>query len=157
MEADEMRRVLKGHMDAEARHDAAAAASYYSDDGYYEVMPLGVRFQGRDAVAMQYAASAAAIPDSQVTIDREVVEGDRLVHWGTFYGTVTGELLGQPPTGRSIALPFIAIVEFSAGRIRGERLYYDLATLCEQAGLSVNAVRESARQMQAALGTSAAA
>jgi steroid delta-isomerase-like uncharacterized protein len=157
MTHDDMRRVLAIHMDAEARHDAAAAAATYVEDGYYDVVALGVRFHGREAVAMQYAASALAIPDSHVRMDGELIEGDRLVHWGTFHGTVTGELLGQPPTGRSIALPFIAIIEFADGKMRGERLYYDLATLCDQAGLRLDAVRESARAMQVALGASAAA
>lgn len=157
MTHDEMRRILNQHLDAEARHDPVAAAATYADDGYYDVAALGVRFQGRDAVAMQYAASFAAMADSLATIEGEVIEGNRLVHWGTFRGTVTGDLLGQPPTGRSIALPFVGIIEFAAGKMRGERVYYDLATLCDQAGLRVDAVRDSARAMQAALGASPAA
>ncbi|MGH7788730.1 MAG: ester cyclase [Candidatus Binatia bacterium] len=157
MTHDEMRRLVAAHMDAEARHDAVAAASYYVDDGYYEVTALGLRFDGRAAVAMQYAASDAAMPDSRVTMDGEVIDGDRLVHWGTFHGSVTGALLGQNPTGRTVALPFIAIIEFAGGRLRGERLYYDLATLCDQAGIKLGAVREAAGAMQAALASSAAA
>lgn len=157
MTHEEMRRLVAGHMEAEARHDATAAASYYVDDGYYEVTALGMRFDGRAAVAMQYAANDAAMPDSWVSMDGEVIDGDRLVHWGTFHGTVTGSLLGQPPTGRTVALPFIAIVEFEGERMRGERLYYDLATLCDQAGIELAAVREAARALQAALAASAAA
>jgi steroid delta-isomerase-like uncharacterized protein len=141
----EMRRVLKEHMDAEARHDAAAAAATYVEEGYYENVPLGLHFKGRDAVAVQYGGSFSAMPDSRAEIDAEVVEGSRLVHWGTFRATLSGEFIGQPPTGRAVALPFIATIEFADGKMRGERLYYDLATLCEQAGVSLSAVRANAQ------------
>ena len=147
MTESEMRRVLKEHLDAEARHDAAAAAATYTDDGYYENVPLGVRFQGRDAVAMQYGGSFAAMPNSAAAIDGEVLEDNRLVHWGTFRATLSGEFIGQPPTGRAITLPFIAIIEFADGKMRGERLYYDLATLCDQAGISLSAVQANAKML----------
>jgi hypothetical protein len=35
--------------------------------------------------------------------------------------------------------------------MRGERLYYDLATLCEQAGVSLSAVRANAQMLRDAM------
>ncbi len=155
MTPHEIRTVVEQHLAAEARHDAAAAAATYHADSYYEHVPLGFRFVGREAVAAQYAASFAALPDSTVAFEGEALEGDRLVHWGRFRGTVRGSWLGQPATGRAIDLPFVAIIELRDGRMVGETLHYDLATLCDQAGFSLEAVRAAAATLRNAPGAPA--
>lgn len=55
-----------------------------------------------------------------------------------------GEWLGIPPGGRTLAVPFANVVPFSQGLIAGERIYFDLATLCEQAWLPIEQVRAAA-------------
>jgi steroid delta-isomerase-like uncharacterized protein len=151
MTPQEIRTVVEQHVAAEARHDAAGAAATYHQDAYYEHVALGLRFTGRDAVAAQYASGFAAVPDSVATFEGEVVEGDRLVHWGRFRGTVRGTWLGQPPTGRVVDLPFIAVVEVRDGRMVGETVHYDLATLCDQAGYSLEAVRAAVAAVREAV------
>ena len=150
MTPDEIRTIVEQHLAAEARHDAAGAAATYRADAYYEHVPLGLRFEGRDAVAAQYAGSFAAVPDSAATYDGEVLEGNRLVHWGRLRGTVRGSLLGQPATGRTIDLPFVAIIEVRDGGMVGETVHYDSATLCDQAGFSLEAVRGVAATLREA-------
>jgi steroid delta-isomerase-like uncharacterized protein len=146
----EIRHVIDQHLDAEARHDAAAAAATYAEHSYYQHVPLGLRLEGRDAVAMGYAASFAAMPDSELVEEGRTIEGTRFVHWGRFQATLTGSWLGLPPTGRRIDLPFAAVIELGDGRMVGETLYYDLATLCDQAGYTVDAVRAAAAAVRAA-------
>ncbi len=142
--------IVEQHLAAEARHDAAGAAATYHADAYYEHVPLGLTFRGRDAVAAQYAASFAAVPDSVTTYEGEIFDGHRLVHWGRLSGTVRGSWLGQPATGRAIDLPFVAIIEVRDGRMAGETVHYDLATLCDQAGFSLDAVRAVAATLREA-------
>lgn len=144
MTPEEIRKIVHEHMAAEARHDAAAAAATYAPHGYYHHMPLGLRLEGRDAVAAGYAASFAAFPDSETINDGEAVEGDIYVHWGRFRGTVAGSWLGLPPTHRRLELPFAAVIEVRDGHMIGETLYYDLDTLCAQSGHSIEAVRAAA-------------
>lgn len=150
MTPEEIRKIVHEHLEAEARHDAAAAAATYAPDGYYHHMPLGLRLEGRDAVAAGYASSFAAFPDSDVVNDGEAVEGDVYVHWGRFRGTVAGSWLGLPPTHRRLDLPFAAVIEVRDGRMRGETLYYDLDTLCTQSGHSIEAVRAAAEGLRRA-------
>jgi len=73
----EIRKIVEEHLAAEARHDAAAAAATYAAHGYYHHVPLGLRLEGRDAVAAGYASSFAAFPDSDIVNDGEVIEGRR--------------------------------------------------------------------------------
>lgn len=140
----EIRTIVDEHLAAEARHDAAAAAATYAPHGYYHHVPLGLRLEGRDAVAAGYASSFAAFPDSEIVNDGDAVEGDHYVHWGRFRATLTGSWLGLPPTNRRLDLPFAAVIEVRDGHMVGEALYYDLDTLCTQAGFSVDAVRAAA-------------
>ncbi len=153
----EIHRVIEEHLAAEARHDAAAAAATYADHGYYHHVPLGLRLDGRDAVAMGYAASFAAMPDSALVEEGRASEGARFVHWGRFQATLTGSWLGLPPTGRRLDLPFAAVIEMRDGRMIGETLYYDLATLCDQAGYTVDAVRAAAAAVRGARAAARAA
>lgn len=148
MTPKETRRVVDEHLAAEARHDPEAAAATYVEDSYYVHVPLGLRFSGRQAVATQYAASFQATPDSEAVIEGETIDGPRMVHWGRFRGTVSGPWLGQAPTGRKVDLPFVAIIELRDGKMLGETVYYDLATLCDQAGFSLPAVVDAARALR---------
>jgi hypothetical protein len=56
-------------------------------------------------------------------------------------GTSRGDWLGVPPGGGTFAVPFANVVPFYDGLMAGEIIYFDLATLCEQAGISLDAVR----------------
>jgi steroid delta-isomerase-like uncharacterized protein len=144
MTPQEIREIVHQHLAAEERHAAAAAAATYAPHGYYHHVPLGLRLEGKDAVAAGYAASFAAFPDSDVVNDGEVVEGNTYVHWGRFRATVAGSWLGLPPTNRRLDLPFAAVIEVRDGRMIGETLYYDLDTLCAQSGHTIEAVRAAA-------------
>jgi predicted ester cyclase len=144
MTSQEIRKIVDEHLNAEARHDAEAAAATYAPHGYYHHVPLGLLLEGREAIAAGYASSFAAFPDSEISNEGEVVEGNHYVHWGRFRGTLTGSWLGLPPTNRRLDLPFAAVIEVREGRMIGEALYYDLDTLCTQAGHTGEAVRAAA-------------
>jgi steroid delta-isomerase-like uncharacterized protein len=141
MHPEAIRKLVADHIAAEDRHDPVAAASYYTEDGYYRIVPFGLRFDGRDAVAAQYGASYAAMPDIEAPADREVVGDDHLVHEGRIVATLTGSFAGQPATGRRIEVPFVAIYEIRDEKIAGETIHFDLAEFCAQGGLDLAAVR----------------
>ena len=157
MTRDAMRALVERHVEAENRRDLAGAMATYADACFYDSVALGLRFEGRDAVAAQYAALFAAMPDGALTIEGEAFGDGVLVNWGTFNATVTGEFMGLPPTGRRIALPTVAFYMFRDGLMAGERLVFDLATLCDQAGVSLSAVRAAASGLAAALEVRASA
>jgi hypothetical protein len=48
------------------------------------------------------------------------------------------------PTGREFTTPLVTAVPFKAGLMRGERLFYDAAMLCEQAGLDAHELQAAA-------------
>jgi steroid delta-isomerase-like uncharacterized protein len=136
---------LRLHLEAEAAHDAQAAAACYLDDGWYEHLALGLRFDGREMIAAQYAASYEAMPDLAFVVADEFVSETRALQTGTITGTVSGPLAGLDPTGASVSVPMMATYGFRDGLIEHERVLFDLATFAEQAQLDIN-------QLRAALG-----
>ena len=59
----------------------------------------------------------AALPDLHYTIEDEIVEGDKLVHFLTGHGTMTGPLMGIPPTGQSATWQEVHIVRLAGGLV----------------------------------------
>jgi hypothetical protein len=64
-------------------------------------------------------------------------------------GTSGGDWLGIPPGGGSFVVPFANVAPFKDGLLAGESIYFDLATLCEQAGVSVDQIRAAAKSRAA--------
>jgi steroid delta-isomerase-like uncharacterized protein len=147
MDRTEMVRLFEAHREAEAARDIDAILETFVDDCFVETMPLGLRSEGRDAVRAAYEQQFfTAFPDLAPD-DEGIAYNDEdgfVVVWGTLRGTSTGEWLGVPPGGGRFSVPFANVVPFSEGLMSGEQIYFDLATLCEQAGISLSDVRASA-------------
>jgi predicted ester cyclase len=73
--------------------------------------------------------------DTEVTPERlHLVEPATAVAETTWRGTHGGAFMGIEPTGRSIAVPVILVADLRDGLMRGERIYWDRATVLEQLG-----------------------
>jgi len=69
MTPEEMTKIVEEHLAAENRGDVEAAVSFFHDECFYELVALGIRFEGRQGVALQYAALFNTFPDAELTID----------------------------------------------------------------------------------------
>mgnify|MGYP002777051020 CR=1 FL=1 len=73
--------------------------------------------QGYDAF-MQYGRMMfSAFPDGRHVLEEVIAEGDQVVTRGTFIGTHQGELMGIPPTGRSVKFSVVHIDRIIDGKI----------------------------------------
>ena len=140
--------ILRRHLAAEAEHNANAAAATYVEDGFYELVPLGIRFDGRDMVEFQYASSYDTIKDMTAEYQWEHVDGDTVVQCGRITGVAADQMLGVPSKGGRLDFPFTAVITFRDGQMEGERVFYDLDVFCEQAGLDAAAVRKAAEALR---------
>jgi steroid delta-isomerase-like uncharacterized protein len=151
MRPEEMRRLFERHRDAEAAHDYDAILATFVEDCFLETHPLGLRSEGKAVVRTAYEGYFTAFPDLTPD-DKGVALGDDvMVVWGTLQGTSGGDWMGVPPSGHSFAVPFANVTPFRDGLMAGESIYFDLATLCEQAGLPVVDVRAGAKERAEAL------
>jgi hypothetical protein len=136
--------LLRQHLHFESCHDAEGAASTSRDDGFYANHALGLRFDGRDGVALQYAASNDAIIDMRADYLFQHDDGDRILQCGRITGRAADAILGVPTAGGQLDFPFLAMITFADGAMSGEHIIYDLHQFCAQAGADFDTVRRAA-------------
>jgi steroid delta-isomerase-like uncharacterized protein len=150
MDRERMDRLFRQHRDAEARRDYDGVLDTFTDDPYLETVPLGTRSEGREAARAAYVGYFTAFPDLAPEDEGTAFGDDVLVTWGHLRGTSGGEWFGVPPSGRPFSVPFTNVTTFADDRMAGESIYFDLATLCEQAGLPLEEVRAGAAARRSA-------
>src|SRR5438067_1022082 len=136
-----MEDLFRAHRDAEARRDYDAVIETFAEHCYLETLPLGLRSEGREAARSAYVAYFTAFPDLAPVDEGAAFADDVMVTWGHLQGTSGGDWLGVAPSGRAFRVPFTNVATFVDGRMAGETIYFDLASLCEQAALPLDAIR----------------
>jgi predicted ester cyclase len=145
MDSAEMLRLFEAHRVAEAARDIDGILETFSTDCFLETVPLGLRSEGKDAVRAAYESQFfTSFPDLAPEDEGMAVGDDVIAVWGTLRGTSRGEWLGVPPGGGTFAVPFANVVPFEQGLMAGERIYFDLASLCEQARIPLEDIRAAA-------------
>jgi steroid delta-isomerase-like uncharacterized protein len=151
MGPEEMRRLFQRHRDAEVARDYDAILSTFVKDCFLHSQPLGLLSKGETQVRAAYKGYFTAFPDFEPVDEGEAIGNDSLVVWGTLRGTSGGDWVGVPPSGGSFVVPFANVSRFREGLMAGETIYFDLATLCEQADLPLEGVRAGAKKRAAQL------
>lgn len=145
MDPAQMEHLFRTHRDAERQRDFDGIMKTFTENCYLETIALGSRSEGQAAARVAYVAYFTAFPDLTPE-DQGVAFADNvLVSWGFLRGTSGGDWLGVPPSGKSFAVPFTNVATFADQLMLGESIYFDLATLCEQADLPLDAVRRAAK------------
>jgi steroid delta-isomerase-like uncharacterized protein len=78
---------------------------------------------------------ANAFSDQRWEIHQVIGEGDTVVLHCTYHGRQTGDLMGMPPTGREVAVPYVHIVRFRDGKIDEHWSVRDDAAMLRQLGV----------------------
>jgi steroid delta-isomerase-like uncharacterized protein len=145
MDRDEMLRLFEAHREAEAARDIDGILETFTTDCFLETVPLLLRSEGKDAVRAAYELQFfTSFPDLAPDDEGIAFGDDVVVVWGTLRGTSRGDWLGVPPGGGAFEVPFANVVPFEDGLMAGERIYFDLASLCEQARIPLDAIRAAA-------------
>ena len=135
MTREEMDRTAKAYAEAKNRHDPATALGHCTDDFFLEAVPLGSKTEGKRAVLDFLLDFFRAFPDYAGEIETKAFGDDVVIATWNWRGTLRGEFLGYAPTGRPISLTAVSLYRFRDGKLAGEQVFFDLATLFRQAGL----------------------
>jgi steroid delta-isomerase-like uncharacterized protein len=76
----------------------------------------------------------SAFPDTDVTVEDQIAEGDDVVTRWTARGTHQGELFGVPPSGNQVEITGITIDRHSGGKGVESWTNYDTLGLMQQIG-----------------------
>ena len=145
-----LRALVEGYARAKCRADVAGALAFCHPDFRLETVSFGVTSRDRDETAAHLYAFFQVFPDYHASVDELAFAPRDVACWGTVRMTMRGDLLGVPATGRTAELPFVSIFSVADGLLLGERFIFDLATLCDQLDVSLDAVREALRAFRAA-------
>jgi carboxymethylenebutenolidase len=126
--------------------DADAALATMTENPHVFAVPCGAGHAGRAAVREFYANEFLPnIPaDFELTSLSQTFGDDRIIEEFVIRFTHTLEmgwlLPGVPATGRQVEFALVGIVQFQAGKVAAERLYWDQAAVLFQLGVLDNPV-----------------
>jgi steroid delta-isomerase-like uncharacterized protein len=100
----------------------------------------GRPFEGPAAIRGFWAEQFSAFPDSHITIDVLVEEGDTVAAEFTYTGTNAGPMAMDdgsplPATGKRIEMKGMQLIQFGDGKIVRHAIYHDSMTAMRQLGL----------------------
>lgn len=136
-------------------HDAFARKLYVhwnagEMDKFYAMLDPNVRDEnasagesGREGVKKVLDHIRSAMPDLHYTVDEVVSNGDRYACFLTARGTQTGELFGDPPTGKTATWREVRLCRNANGMVIQHRAIIDALGMKTQLGHIQPANRES--------------
>src|SRR3981189_3124010 len=133
--------VWEEHLRSEfVAHDAAAAMDTMVPDAYVNHVPTMTGGVGGNEVKRfyKYHFVDAHPPDIEIipvsrTIGTDTIV-DEMVAKFTHTCVVDYLLPGIPPTGRSVEIPTVVVAQFRDGKLAGEHIYWDRASVLVQIG-----------------------
>src|SRR5262249_5341051 len=135
-----MMKTIADHGKAEITdRDLDATLATMTENPYLFCSPTLAEAEGRDAVRAFYTNLMAQLPkDLKLTAAARTSGTDRigseLILTFTHDVAIDWLLPGIPPSAKQVELPVIVVYAFKGGKIDGERLYWDHASLLAQVG-----------------------
>ena len=108
--------------------DQLIASSYVNHD-------IPAPSPGLEGFKMIIGLFLAAFPDMRVTLEEELVEGDKVITRGYFTGTHKGDFQGIPPTGKQVKVKYIDIWRVADGKMVENWVQMDQLGLMQQLGV----------------------
>jgi carboxymethylenebutenolidase len=134
--------VWQQHVYAEfVSKDVEAALATMTEDTHVLLVPVATGGHGKEAVRSFYATSLIPQlpPDIRETLISQTIGSDCLVEEAVYTFTHTlpmdWMLPGVAPTGRRVEVAVVGLIQFRAGKIAAEHLYWDQASVLVQLGL----------------------
>ena len=128
------------HAVHEHRRELPQLLATVSDDGVYEDVPRGLRWEGKKNVERFYLELLTAFPDIDFKLVARRAGVDHVIEELVATATHKGPLIGPggkklEPTGKPIQFRLVIVFPVAKnGLLGGEIVYYDLATIYRQIG-----------------------
>jgi steroid delta-isomerase-like uncharacterized protein len=130
--------VARQEVDAFNAGDWERFAETAATDAVYDEVATGRRFEGVEDIVEVNRSWKAAFPDARGTITAVSASGETVTVEVTWEGTQSGPMEGpqgeMPPSNRRAVVRAVQILEFSDGRIKENRHYFDMLGMLQQLG-----------------------
>ena len=135
MSTEENKAIARRVVEAMNAGDISLFESLLAPDGVEHAAPPGMP-PTRETAIQFFTMLRAALPDLHYTIEDVIAEGDRIVQRATGSGTMKGEFLGMPATGKSATWSEMHIVRLKDGKIVEHWATVDQLGMLQQLGLA---------------------
>ncbi|MEC8504280.1 MAG: ester cyclase [Actinomycetota bacterium] len=103
--------------------------TYFAEDFVeHEEIP-GLEETGRDIPKLMFRMMRGAIPDMRAEVELLIAEDDKVMAYGAFVGTHSGEFMGMPASGQAVRIPFADILQWRDGKIAGHWGVSDMSSM----------------------------
>jgi steroid delta-isomerase-like uncharacterized protein len=137
----QMEELAFGYAAAKNGRSAERAIAFCTEDFVFRVACApALTVSGRAAAAAHLTALWSVFPDLYSRVDNHVVGPRGLVAIGALSGTMRGDYLGVPATGRAFEVPLVSAFEYDEGSIRKETNFIDSLALYSQIGVPLDVV-----------------
>ncbi|ORA64581.1 ester cyclase [Mycobacteroides franklinii] len=127
----EREKLVLAHFHDEVEQDWDAVLATFPHPRY-ELIPLGVVYDGRDEVRQYYIDTRIAFPDQRHEMIRLRHTDDAVVCEFYLLGTHKGPFGAVPATGSSFKVRMTAYFIFDGTTLVCERIYWDVLTMIKQ-------------------------
>jgi steroid delta-isomerase-like uncharacterized protein len=134
MSTEENKAIVRRFCDVLFNEKRVDRADEFVARDYIDRDALPGQAPGLEGAKQKWAMYFAAMADMRFRIDEMVAEGDNVVVRWTGEGTHQGELLGIPPTRKSIRIGGISIYRLAEGKIAEDSEHWDKLGLMQQLG-----------------------
>lgn len=118
------------------RGDVAAADAVFAPDCIIHMTGVAEPLRGVGPWKELIAGLLRAFPDLHLTIEDQLVEGDRVAFRWSATGTHTGPLGAAPATGKSVALDGLIIDLLANGKVQERWEQWDQSLMLQQLGFA---------------------
>ena len=128
-------KLVREHMELENQHDFDATIATFHHPRY-EIIPTGQVYDGAEEVQQYFDQTRNAFPDQRNELIALHHADGAVIAEFWLRGTHNGPLRGIPPTGKAFECRCTAFFIFDDEGLVCERVYFDVATILGQLGLT---------------------
>jgi steroid delta-isomerase-like uncharacterized protein len=118
------------------RGDVSAADTAFASDCVVHLTGVADPIRGVAAWKEVLAAFLRAFPDIHLTVDEQIVDGDRVAFRWHATATHTGPLGAAPPTGKRIAVDGLIVDRVADGKVQERWEQWDQSVMLQQLGFA---------------------
>lgn len=118
------------------RGDVSAADAAFAPDCVVHITGVAEPFHGVGPWKQFMAGLLTAFPDIHITIEDQLVQGDRAAFRWRATGTHNGPLGAAPPTGKTVAVDGLILDRMVGGKVQERWEQWDQSIMLQQLGFA---------------------
>jgi len=133
-------KLAKEAYDLFSKGDLNGLVQHFADNATFLAVPNGETFKGRNEILGFIGNFKTAFPDMNLDVKRQIACGDdvvtEFVAKGTHKGVFKTPMGDIPPTNRKVEEHLCEILKVKDGKFTESHLYFDVASLMQQLGIT---------------------